>query len=184
MSATPDVVLGISGIRTTIIDYTLSRAAKEDSSTVIYDPMKAISIFKGVGQTPEQKYQFETYRNMRKCAVEFDKNARKSAPAAEKGPIDKWSHFIPRTNCLWLGCLLFTLLYRARERFLTQSSDTSRRLQGRLYTILEEMLQLLEETDSEKQPQSAKDLLVIAERNQWVTSKDLTALKSKLEEEG
>lgn len=180
---------GHSGLRTTIIDYTLSRARcmeRVDSKpTIIYDPMRAISIFKQKGKTPEQAYQYETYRKMRTHALQVQEQSRRENPSRENRKVDKWERFLPRTNVMWLECLLFTLLFRSKGRILTGNSTLAERLQCQIYDVLKRMLGLLDGTDdrTERQqpPRSAREVIEVAHAEGLLTDQDLAAIRESLQ---
>jgi Haspin like kinase domain len=182
---------GYSGLRTTIIDYTLSRATSSSSDntnnnhpTILYDPMKALSIFTQTGKTPEQTSQFSTYRKMRAHALASDAQSRNEDPSRENKKRDKWERFLPRTNVLWLECLLFTLLYRSRERVLVGSSEVAGGVQEGIYKGLKRMMGILGGGDSgerEEGPGSARQVIEVAHGEGLLTDQDLVAIKESLE---
>lgn len=178
---------GHSGVRTTIIDYTLSRAKHGGSAgeepTIIYDPMRALSIFKQRGKTAEEAYQYETYRRMRAYAVAVEERSRAEDPSRENKKINKWERFLPRTNVMWLECLLFTLLYRSSDRILPGSNQVSEALQVKIYNALKTMLGILsgeEKRDGLEPPRSAKAVIEMAHAEGLLTEEDLAAMKESL----
>jgi len=182
MSATPKSLLGLSGIRTTIIDYTLSRAASDpEKADIIFDPFRDASLFKAVGINPEDKRQFETYRSMQSCVVAAHVSPRKGFSKLGKN-INIWSRFVPQTNVIWLSYILHVLLFRADARIVPNSNEVAEKLQVQMYDILEDVMDRLN-VDSKTLPTSAKDLVCIAEANGWLTGEDLRGLKERLEAE-
>ena len=177
---------GHSGLRTTIIDYTLSRATKssENRSTTIYDPMKLPSLFRQKGMNPEQCYQFDTYRKMRTHALAVEQQSRKDDPSRENKKKDKWARFLPRTNVMWLQFLLSTMLYRSESRIVADSSDVTQQLQANIYDNLKELLVILDASDEGPEaqpPRSASEVVKIAHRQGLLTDQDLVAIKECLE---
>jgi serine/threonine-protein kinase haspin len=185
MVATPKSLLGLSGLRTTIIDYTLSRAASgPEKADVIFDPFKDASMFKAVGRNPEDKRQFETYRSMHSCVVAAHVSPRKACKGLSKlgKNVDIWSRFVPQTNVVWLSYILHVLLFRADARIVPNSNEVAEKLQVQMYDTLEDVMDRLN-VDSKALPMSAKDLVCIAEANGWLTGEDLRGLKERLEAE-
>lgn len=185
MAATPRSLLGLSGLRTTIIDYTLSRAASDpEKADVIFDPFKDASMFKAVGRNPEDKRQFETYRSMHSCVVAAHVSPRRACKGLSKlgKNFDIWSRFVPQTNVIWLSYILHVLLFRADARIVPNSNEVAEKLQVQMYDTLEDVMDRLN-VDSKALPMSAKDLVCIAEANGWLTGEDLRGLKERLEAE-
>lgn len=185
MSAAPRSLLGLSGIRTTIIDYTLSRATQDqDKASVIFDPIKDVSIFTAIGRKPEDKRQFETYRSMHTCMVEAHLAACGTGPSPRKKgkEVDLWSRFVPKTNVVWLSYILYVLLLRADDKIIPNSSKAAKGLQTRMYATFKNVMSVLD-VQSETLPTSAKQLLGIAEANEWLTEEDIKSFKEKLESE-
>jgi Haspin like kinase domain len=180
---------GYSGLRTTIIDYTLSRATttttNNNDDSIIYDPMKVLSTFTKPGATPEEKYQFGTYRRMHRHALSVEKLSRKEDPSSENRKRDKWERFMPRTNAMWLECLLYTLLYRSKEMMLEGSNDVSEVLQRRLYEGLKRTLRILDGSEEGREglPMSAKDLLEVAKMEGLLSDDDIKAVRESLHAE-
>ena len=179
---------GHSGLQTTIIDYTLSRAkhggSAGEQSTIIYDPMRAISIFNQKGRTAEEEYQYETYRKMRAYAVAVEERSRAEDPSRENKKINKWERFLPRTNVMWLECLLFTLLYRSQDRILPGSNKLTEALQTNIYDVLKKMFGILDGSEERKgrrePPRSAREVIEIAHGEGLLTEEDLAAMKESL----
>jgi serine/threonine-protein kinase haspin len=185
MSAAPKSLLGLAGIRTTIIDYTLSRAASDpEKADVIFDPFRDASLFKAVGVNPEDKRQFETYRSMQSCVVAAHVSPRQRGKGFSKlgKNVDIWSRFVPQTNIVWLSYILHVLLFRANARIVPNSNEVAKKLQVQMYDTLEDVMNRLN-VDSKTLPTSAKDLVCIAEANGWLTEEDLMGLKERLEAE-
>ncbi|KAL8745415.1 MAG: hypothetical protein Q9190_002441 [Brigantiaea leucoxantha] len=80
----------------TIIDYTLSRAAMNDSATLYNDLSKDPGLFQGKGDI-----QYDVYRRMNQAVFQ--------GKCKGKNP---WAAFVPRTNVLWLHYLLSKLIDR------------------------------------------------------------------------
>jgi Haspin like kinase domain len=178
---------GYSGLRTTVIDYTLSRAkyTRVKLSTTLYDPFKQASIFKAEGRTPEDRVQSETYRKMRAHALATEQQSYKEDPGRENKKLDKWARFMPRTNAMWLDYLLFTLLYRSGSKELEGSNEIQKDLQGRIYKTLEKTRTMLagENEWRGKPPQSASDTIAKAHKEGLLGEDDLKAIKESLESE-
>lgn len=102
--------LNFTGLETTIIDYTISRALLDPGTkeTAFHDlsmPSSA-SIFEG---DSTEEYQYDIYRYMRGCVLVGDPYyTPPESPAAP--PTTPWSLYTPRTNLIWLHYTLHTLL--------------------------------------------------------------------------
>lgn len=148
---------GSSGIRPTIIDYTLSRARHLDQHldqqkeqtekakdfTIIYDPFRITGIFTGQGKTAEEKSQRQTYRKMLAHAMAVEKESHAQDPSRQNKKADKWARFMPRTNAIWLSYLLSTLLSRSSYQILQNSSPVSKDAQVGIYQTMAETLEML-----------------------------------------
>ncbi|EFR03268.1 haspin protein kinase [Nannizzia gypsea CBS 118893] len=108
--------LGISGLETTIIDYSLSRAelspcetqgTSYTSGSVAWSDLEKKEIFDAVGRDEEEKFLRDTYRMMR--SEVFDD----SDPNTEQ-----WKEYRPRTNLIWLSFILATLVNKCHTEKL------------------------------------------------------------------
>lgn len=95
--------LGLTEIRVTLIDYTLSRACLEDKSIAFQDLKENKFLFTKPGQKP---------RNSQQVAYDRMRDAVRAASASNPHTSKKedWSLFVPRTNVAWLYYLLELLL--------------------------------------------------------------------------
>ncbi|KAK2877771.1 hypothetical protein FQN49_001198 [Arthroderma sp. PD_2] len=104
--------LGTSGLETTIIDYSLSRAelslyetteAGPIDETVAWSDLERKDIFDAVGRDEEERFLRDTYRMMR------------SEVFADPSPsTEQWKSYKPRTNLIWLSFILTTLVNKCR----------------------------------------------------------------------
>ncbi|EGD96467.1 haspin protein kinase [Trichophyton tonsurans CBS 112818] len=104
--------LGLSGLETTIIDYSLSRAELSPCETqdtgytngsVAWTDLEKKEIFDAVGRDEEEKFLRDTYRMMR--SEVFDDNDPET---------EQWKNYRPRTNLIWLSFILATLVNKCR----------------------------------------------------------------------
>lgn len=104
--------LNFTGLETTIIDYTISRALLDPATkeTAFHDlstPSSA-SIFEG---DSTEEYQYDIYRYMRGCVLAGDPYfTPPESPPSPTGATTPWSLYTPRTNLIWLHYTLHTLL--------------------------------------------------------------------------
>ncbi|PWN19159.1 hypothetical protein BCV69DRAFT_240065, partial [Microstroma glucosiphilum] len=89
-----------SRLRTTIIDYTLSRAQLTSSTLATCDLYSQKSLFRG---DAEEDYQFEVYRLMRS-------HVRSAARQVAGEDADEKKGFYPGTNVIWCHYLVRKLL--------------------------------------------------------------------------
>lgn len=110
---------GFTGLETTLIDYTISRAdmVSHSRSTAFYDLSKDSAIFEGNG---EDDYQYDIYRYMRAAVLHGDPMAparpgtrqrgrRGRPPAVAQDSKSPWKEHHPLTNLVWLHFLLYKL---------------------------------------------------------------------------
>lgn len=116
----------VSGVKATVIDFTLSRACTTSGATntksrykkteVLYYPFDDESLFQGSGDT-----QFEVYREMR---------------IATQG---SWQAYCPTTNVLWLRYLAHKLVHvKCKSHKIPKASnDLDAQRELRAYTVLQ-----------------------------------------------
>lgn len=125
----PNQSFGFTGIETTLIDYTISRAdlaitaQKADAeppvecTTTFFDLSKDPAIFETDG---EENYQYDIYRFMRATVLYEDPMApakpatkqrgRRGRPhSTQKHSTSPWEQYHPMTNLVWLHFLLYKL---------------------------------------------------------------------------
>jgi len=147
--------LGFTGIETTIIDYTLSRALMSSSEegiatvpdvptsspeTAFFDLSKDPSIFQG---DAIEEYQYEIYRSMRSAVLLDDPSApipvpkkpvksrkktttRKVAePPKEESETQLWERHTPLTNLVWLHFILHEMTKQLPLNTKTTFADST-----------------------------------------------------------
>jgi hypothetical protein len=121
---------------------------------------------------------------MHNCMLAAQFEARGTGPSPKKKgkEVDLWSRFVPKTNVVWLGYILYVLLLRANGRILPNSSEEAEKLQTRMYAALKDVMDTID-VQLEELPTSAKEFLEVTEANEWLTREDLKSLKEKLEAE-
>ncbi|KAK2813341.1 hypothetical protein FQN50_000656 [Emmonsiellopsis sp. PD_5] len=105
---------GLSGLETTIIDYSLSRAElepdddapDESSADVAWSDLDKKQIFDSIGRDEDEKLLRDTYRFMRAEVYHDDLLSPTCTPAIA----GQWKAYNPRTNLVWLSFLLQMLL--------------------------------------------------------------------------
>ncbi|KAL2369593.1 hypothetical protein RJ035_006290 [Blastomyces gilchristii] len=119
---------GLSGLETTIIDYSLSRAELQALNTpdgdveaeaeaeagsenptveIAWSDLDKRQIFGAIGQDADEKLLRDTYRFMR-SEVYHQENLL--CPTQPPSKPRQWKHYNPRTNLIWLSFLLQMLL--------------------------------------------------------------------------
>ncbi|KAL9618672.1 MAG: hypothetical protein Q9160_006639 [Pyrenula sp. 1 TL-2023] len=156
---------GRSGLQTTIIDFTLSRATLEDG-TIVFDDLERMAFEQRTARNEEEVRQNTAYAQMAEIALEASKGRPKKL---------KWSHFNPATNVAWLSYLLASLLARSKE-FESGKDDI----------VLRERLQSLSqhldlETAKEPRSRSGASTLINNAREKGLLSKgDAEAIIQRL----
>ena len=94
-----DISVDTCGVRVTLIDFTLSRLAKNNDSTeVVYCDLSADpEIFNG----PQGDLQADAYRQMRDTVDQADRSSA----------LSPWESYVPRTNAIWLEYLAGIMLH-------------------------------------------------------------------------
>lgn len=170
--------LDFTGIETTLIDYTISRAEMgilEDEEDVAYlDLERDLALFEG---DAEEEYQYEIYRYMRSAMYLGEPLGdlwERWDEAEESGRT--WKGYHPQTNLVWLHFVLHKLAEQiewpsAGERI--QDIEAAQRAEE-LEAALLKVNRLL---DPEEMPQTglrcASDLVVLALDEGWLDKEDV-----------
>ncbi|KAL1954957.1 hypothetical protein VTO42DRAFT_415 [Malbranchea cinnamomea] len=104
---------GLSGIETTIIDYSLSRAEYQSEQNanefiIAWSDLDKKQIFDSIGRDEEEKLLRDTYRRMRSHIYQNNLLDEAQPP---KVPL-QWQSYNPGTNLIWLSFVLTILLRR------------------------------------------------------------------------
>ncbi|KAH0292953.1 hypothetical protein M436DRAFT_69572 [Aureobasidium namibiae CBS 147.97] len=170
--------LDFTGIETTLIDYTISRAEmgiSEDEEDVAYlDLERDLALFEG---DAEEEYQYEIYRYMRSAMYLGEPLGdlwERWDEAEESGRT--WKGYHPQTNLVWLHFVL----HKLAEQIEWPSSgkgirdDVAAQRAEELEAALLKVDRLL---DPEEMPQSglrcASDLVVLALDEGWLDKEDV-----------
>ena len=132
--------LGLTEIRVTLIDYTLSRARMKNNSIAFVDLKDKKFLFPKAGQEPVNVQQ-RAYVQMRDAV-------RAASAAANTSKKEDWSLFVPRTNIAWLSYLLATLLERLDLELPEASNEACEQAQNVMLGKLEALLGALERAAS------------------------------------
>ncbi|EAS37075.1 HASPIN protein kinase [Coccidioides immitis RS] len=105
---------GLSGIETTIIDYSLSRANLKISDIpvdedIAWSDLDKKKLFDAIGRDDDEKLLRDTYRLMR---TEVYKDQIPCRPRDEPW---RWKEFSPKTNLIWLSFILTMLLVKGSD---------------------------------------------------------------------
>lgn len=101
----PKRKLDLTGLETTIIDYTISRASMQDETIAYHDLAVDATLFEG---DSTEEYQYDIYRYMRGAVFLDDPYADFSRQAQRKNR--SWRQYHPITNLIWLHFVLYKLL--------------------------------------------------------------------------
>ncbi len=195
----PEVLLGLTGLKITVIDYTMSRLRMRgkggSEGWVLFNPESAWSGSEGEGVEDgvgdgrilgQGDHQSLTGQRMRRLAQLESQPVltQEIIPGRPPGvQSNKWSHRIPQTNVLWLAHLLYQLLQQAgpRPRHLAGSSPYAKKLQARIWKGLREVLSFIDRDKPEAG--STVDLLSVAIEKGWLRERDVEGFKRALNEE-
>lgn len=179
--------LGYTGLETTIIDYTLSRASMPDGAGPAFlDLARDASLFEGDGGV---EYQYDMYRHMRAAVLKDDPLAVcddvHAAPALGGGTaaaVDgAWEAYRPVTNLVWLHFVLHMLCKtvqwpssgpRDARRDVAESAAG---LEAKL-RALAERLELKRLHPGERTWESAGTLVAWAVEQEWLDKEDIIGL--------
>ena len=170
--------LDFTGIETTLIDYTISRAEMsilEDEEDVAYlDLERDLALFEG---DAEEEYQYEIYRYMRSAMYLGEPLGdlwERWDEAEESGRT--WKGYHPQTNLVWLHFVLHKLAEQIEwpsSGKRIQDVETAQRAEE-LEAALLKVNRLL---DPEEMPQTglrcASDLVVLALDQGWLDKEDV-----------
>lgn len=95
---------------------------------------------------------------------------------------DKWRHFMPKTNVIWLSHLLWELLERGVEVKEAASTEDAE-VQSGIWSKLRVVLGEIDVEDLDKMPERAEELLEMGMQKDWVARTDVTAFLQKLNSE-
>ncbi|KAI1961054.1 hypothetical protein LOZ58_003540 [Ophidiomyces ophidiicola] len=110
---------GLSGLESTIIDYSLSRAdillgGTSNGCNVAWSDLDKKQLFDAIGRDDDERLLRDTYRLMR-AEVYENRDSTKSQG-------EPWKGFNPRTNLIWLSFLLTMLLTKGQARGILPAS--------------------------------------------------------------
>lgn len=173
--------LGYTGIETTLIDYTISRAemgtSEGEEDVAFLDLERDPILFEG---DAEEEYQYEMYRHMRAAMYLDDPLAdiyERWDEATDTGRT--WRGYHPQTNLVWLHFILHELLKQFNWRDLdaqlsTHASDAARIRAMQLVVAFTKLQQLL---DPQELPssglRSASNLVGLALDEGWLDKEDV-----------
>ena len=191
----PEVLLGLSEITTTIIDYTHSRAAfGTNKDDIVYSVMeKELFINRPAveNEDPAAMHQYCTQITMGGRLADNSVSKGKSKKTIKKDRDCPDS--VLETNVIWLNHILWVLLKKTLgnkemsvegvgndQSILPGSSAFSAKLQKEVYIELKKVQdQALE--DIEKRPKSANELLILADREGWLPGEQARAYAEKIQ---
>ncbi|OAP57609.1 hypothetical protein AYL99_08347 [Fonsecaea erecta] len=190
MKERPEVVLGMSNLQITVIDYTLSRARINDGTgggAIIFDPMLFWETEAYNAKTEAEKRQWGTYRRVREWAriTEFEAEEKARLGGLKYEATNKYERFQPKSNLFWLGYLLADMLARTpagRGAILPGSSRPAKDLQIQLWAKLIEVSAYLNQMTPTLLPEGADAFIAVAMERGWLAPADLAAYKARAEE--
>ncbi|RMZ83221.1 hypothetical protein DV738_g1198, partial [Chaetothyriales sp. CBS 135597] len=177
-----DVLLGLSNIKITIIDYTMSRlrlhagdnenSRDEDDQDVLFNP-------DSVWSNTDPKHARTGLRIHRLVSRHH---------THEDSVSSKWHAHIPVTTTLWLAHILHQLLRQAgsRPRHVPGSSPQAKKLQTRIWKQLREVLETIDRDDPTPLiggGGGAVELLNTAMEKSWICERDIQVFKDRLNDE-
>lgn len=184
----PKRTLGFTGVETTIIDYTISRAILEDNTTIAYQDLAAEqSLFEG---DSSEEYQYDIYRYMRGALLHDDPYSTSTASKVLDGRT--WEQYHPITNVLWLHYILHKFLENLEEWPSAIKAPSKRKMSEEyaqwkraidLEHVLLRVRALLEPGDLRRNELvSASHLVNLALKEGWIGVEDGMGVEGKAEE--
>lgn len=199
MHANPSCLLGLTGTKVAIIDYTYSRVKIHDGGDTFINYRECEMQNWVINNTQATKFedqlQFSTYVEQANLLV-----------ASTTEPVLEWHRFEPRTNIIWLSYLIQTLLSRAgkikRTRYVAGSSETAIKVQDRLRMVMTQVRDFLSRSDiderkadagadtgkdeggkSEKIPDCTTRFIEIAIQKGWISKREIETYHQRTIEE-
>ncbi|KAF2104464.1 hypothetical protein NA57DRAFT_70668 [Rhizodiscina lignyota] len=191
--------LGFTGLETTIIDYTLSRAEVSNSclsgdSEVVYIDLAKEEIFDG---DASENYQYEIYRYMRNAVFlgkpleVFNRNSPKVERLRRS-----WRDSHLETNLIWLHFILHELYAQIPRRkgsslfdesFENYGNERDREMARKRRGIIEHALSAIKQRLNLKDfhrngLKSVRDLVVWALDERWLDPEDVSGNQTSIEE--
>ncbi|TVY54784.1 putative serine/threonine-protein kinase haspin-like protein [Lachnellula cervina] len=129
VSTNPNLKLGRAGVKTTLIDYGLSRAKLDNGTIVFLDLEEDPMVFQGSEGHP----QFNAYRRMRTNLLTGERTAKTKAwhesqtlsPSPSSAPCKSWSEYTPYSNVIWIGYILGYLKKALKKTTTSTSTSTT-----------------------------------------------------------
>ena len=167
--------LNFTGLETTIIDYTISRAVMANDNIAYYNLAKDAGLFEG---DSTEEYQYDIYRYMRGAVLSDDPYAE--APFQD----DKqrsWDQYHSITNLIWLHFILYKLLEQVDWPSATKApprGQKGERAEWKRANDLEHVLLRVQELLDPgvlcgDDLRSASDLVGLALRETWLDEEDV-----------
>ncbi|KAK3715141.1 hypothetical protein LTR37_007351 [Vermiconidia calcicola] len=177
--------LKFSGLETTIIDYTISRAVMQDDSTAYHDLARDAGLFEG---DSTEEYQYDIYRYMRGAVLADNPYAEFSEPVPDKQ--QAWDQYHPITNLIWLHYVLYKLLEQLDWPSASKPPPRKQKAQHtewkRANDLEHVLLRVQELLDPgvvcENELRSASDLVGLAIREGWIDVEDVVGEVEEVEE--
>ncbi|KAL1311579.1 hypothetical protein AAFC00_001696 [Neodothiora populina] len=176
--------LGFTGMETTLIDYTISRAEiqqadglLDEDNVAFLDLEKDVSLFEG---DAEEEYQYEIYRYMRSAMYLDDPLADPDERWEEVEASGRtWRGYHPQTNLVWLHFILYKLLehFEWSESADSNSYYRDKTIAARAVELEEALARMRHMLDPYELPhsglRSAGDLIHIALQEGWLDDQDV-----------
>ncbi|RMZ91526.1 hypothetical protein DV736_g1258, partial [Chaetothyriales sp. CBS 134916] len=209
----PDVLLGLTNLKITIIDYTMSRLrVKADNdyndddengqdNHVLFSPDSAWSTASCERERDTDldslKHNLDVDDHQTRTGLRIHRlvslhhQANTSPKPHTHNPHDdnssnKWHAHLPATTTLWLAHTLHQLLKQAgsRPRHVPGSSTEAKKLQTRIWKQLREVLETIDRDDpAALNGGGAVELLNTGMEKGWIRERDVQVFKDKLNDE-
>ncbi|KPI39517.1 uncharacterized protein AB675_5048 [Cyphellophora attinorum] len=157
MRKNPSKVLGLSGLRVSIIDYTHSRMRDAKTGEILYNP-----------ECPFTAEEMASYKRERRPCDQLDTIVKaqqwmSQSHQIQKDGAAKYETFTPKTNVIWLSNVLYELTKTAGSKkkrcHVPGSSATAKDLQDDLWNKLAKTLKWIGSPDLHSLPESAERFL-------------------------
>ena len=171
--------LNFTGLETTIIDYTISRALMSDDTIAYHDLTRDPGIFEG---DSTEEYQYDIYRHMGGAVFMDDPYAEFTEPSKHLEHSGRsWQQYHPVTNLIWLHFILYKLLDQVAWPSSTKAPPRKQKAEHAEWKRANDLEHILLRVQGildpgvvcEKDVRSSSELVGLALAESWIEDEDV-----------